>query len=56
MFKDGINFVNNLVDKFGLLEGYRIAERYLEIKEDGSTEEAQFRQGMRFAMLKVDQI
>ena len=56
MFKDGINFVNNLVDKFGLLEGYRIAEEYLKTPEDGSTEEAQFRQGIRFAMYKADQI
>lgn len=56
MFKDGINFVNNLVAKFGLLEGYRIAEAYLDCPEDGSVDEAQFRQGMRFAMNKADMI
>ncbi len=56
MFKDGISFVNNLVEKYGLLEGYRIAKEYLAIPEDGSVDEAQFRQGMRFAMYKVDMI
>ena len=52
----GIDFVNQLISDHGLLEGYRIAEEYLKTPEDGSVEEAQFRQGVRFAMWKVDQI
>lgn len=52
----GIDFVNQLIAEHGILEGYRIAEEYLKTPEDGSVEEAQFRQGVRFAMCKVDQI
>jgi hypothetical protein len=52
----GIDFVNQLIADHGLLEGYRIAEEYLKTPEDGSVEEAQFRQGVRFAMWKADQI
>ncbi len=52
----GIDFVNQLITDHGLLEGYRIAEEYLKTPEDGSVEEAQFRQGVRLAMYKVDQI
>lgn len=56
MFKKGIQFVNDLIQLHGLLEGYRITEEYLKTPEDGSTEEAQYRQGIRFAMYKADQI
>lgn len=52
----GIQFVNQLIAEYGLLEGYRKAEEYLKTPEDGSVEEAQFRQGVRFAMWKADQI
>ena len=54
--KDGIDFVNDLVEKYGLLEGYRIAEEYLKVPEDGTVEEAQFRQGVRLAMNKLNQL
>ena len=54
--KDGIDFVNDLVEKYGLLEGYRIAEEYLKVPEDGTTEEAEFRQGIRFAMWRADNL
>lgn len=56
MFQDGIKFVNDLIQLHGLLEGYRIAEEYLKTPEDGSVEEAQYRQGIRFAMYKADQV
>lgn len=54
--QNGIQFINQLIAKHGLLEGYRIAEEYLKTPEDGSVEEAQFRQGVRLAMYKVDQV
>lgn len=54
--QNGIQFVNQLIAEHGLLEGYRIAEEYLKTPEDGSVEEAQFRQGVRLAMWKADQI
>ena len=54
--REGINFVKELIAEYGLLEGYRKAEEYLKTPEDGSVEEAQFRQGIRFAMWKADQI
>lgn len=56
MFKKGIQFVNDLIQLHELLEGYRIAEEYLKTPEDGSVEEAQYRQGIRFAMYKADMI
>lgn len=55
-FENGVAFVNDLVEKYGLLEGYRMADKYLETPEDGTEDEAYFRQGVRFGMWKVDQI
>lgn len=55
-WEKGINFVKELTAKYGLLEGYRIAEEYLKVPEDGTVEEAQFRQGIRFAMWRADNL
>lgn len=54
---NGKQFVKNLVAEYGLLEGYRMAESYLEIPYDESdSEETQFRSEMRAEMSEVDNI
>ncbi len=54
---NGYKFVNDLVTEYGLLEGYRIAGRYLEILDDTPDEEEQrFREQMRAAMSEIDNI
>lgn len=54
---NGRQFVKNLIAEYGMLEGYRMAERYLETKiSNNDTEEIKFRDEMRKVMHEVDQI
>ena len=56
---NGFEFVEDLHQTYGLLEGYRKAERYLETPFDGERSdraEEKFRDEIKQALWKLDQI
>lgn len=54
-YKNGKEFVTDVINAYGLVEGYRVLEKYLEIRCI-DLEEAKFREEMKIAMNEVDQI
>lgn len=54
--KTGNVFMDELLNKYGMLEAYRIATDYLKIQKNTTdTEEKQFCEELKNAMNKVDQ-
>ena len=55
---NGTEFVRELIDKYGLLEGYEMAKSYLSIpySSEDDPKEKNFREEIRMELNRVDQI
>ena len=55
MKEEGIDFVKELHERYGLIDAVRIANEYLATPvREGNTEELQFREGVKEAMHILD--